>query len=208
MRPLTIMMMLVLLAAAVHAQETALVVETTFYKDGSASIDNVTVTLTSIDGENQRALPDALRLALEGQTLYETHVPVTFGFLDAQAPLSSWTVTSRLPYPGNRGVVEVVRGKDVVASFDLRLLCERNDKCEGFENSISCQDDCPITRPDAICLPYKDGACDPDCAKGLDADCALPPAVRPPAGIPWPVYIIGATLILYLLYYFYSQRKR
>lgn len=51
------------------------------------------------------------------------------------------------------------------------ILCNNDGVCNGFEDFLSCPQDCPLGSNDVICLPDEDGICDPDCGEGVDPDC-------------------------------------
>lgn len=55
----------------------------------------------------------------------------------------------------------------------LEVECNKNKLCETnlAENALTCPQDCPPNKPDALCNPRKDSVCDPDCASGEDPDC-------------------------------------
>jgi hypothetical protein len=194
-------LLLVLCGAFVLAQETALRATVSYNADGTATINEVSVTIAGIDQQSDRPLPHGVRLVIDDSLVYTLPAPITFRLLDAYAPMSAYTTTFRLPYFGNRGTLNVIRDNNVVASFDLRQLCDNDGSCGKFENGISCPDDCEIGTTDNVCLPFADNACDPDCGPGLDLDCGTaPPSTTPATPQPErPVRIEPATLPVYLL---------
>jgi hypothetical protein len=200
------------IAPSAHAQETAVRATVSYYPDNSVQLDDIGVTLTGIDEQSTRPLPDAVQLVLDDKVAYTLPAPVTFRLLDANAPLPAYTMTFRLPYTGNRGLLRVIRNNRTVLEFDLHQLCNNDNVCGRFENGISCPDDCDVRHPDNICMPYQDGGCDPDCAIGLDPDCG-PQMVTPPAPVAAPVsptlpiyLLLGLAAALAIVYWWTSQR--
>ena len=175
MRQTTVLLMLVLCSTLVLAQsqETALRATVSYNADGSATLNEMSVTLAGIDQQTDRPLPDGVQLVLDNSVVYALPAPVSFRLLDAFVPLSSYTRTFRLPYFGNRGVLRVIRNNQSVFEFDLKRLCDNNGICGAYENGISCPADCDIGHKDIVCLPYEDGICDPDCAANKDPDCKV-----------------------------------
>jgi len=195
--------------AALAAADTALLATVSFYPDGSATIDDLQVTFAGIDQQSPLHLADGIRLVADGGTVYSSSVPVTFRLLsDPPRKMPTMTVTQHLPYPGNRGMLEVVRGGNVAASFDLRGLCDNDGFCRGFENGISCPADCEIRVPDTVCMPYPDGACDPDCAAGLDSDCLNKPVPVAETGSYLPLLFLGIVLLSILTLWLLKMPRR
>jgi hypothetical protein len=64
-------------------------------------------------------------------------------------------------------------GTFVSNALVVEVECNKNKLCETNldENSLTCPQDCPPGKPDALCNPRKDSVCDPDCASGEDPDC-------------------------------------
>lgn len=184
---------LALLSSAVLAGDTALLFTVSFLPDGSARFDDVQVTKAGVDGQPDTVLKDSVRLVIDGRLEHLASVPVTFRMLDAPKAMPAYTSTHRFPYRGNTGVLRVVRSNVSVAEFDLGQLCVQDGWCRGYENGLSCPEDCDIRYADGVCLPYNDGGCDPDCREGLDPDCARAPAA--PAEARWiPVALLVIVL--------------
>ena len=62
-------------------------------------------------------------------------------------------------------------GEETPTQFNVgERLCNNDGECSGEENALSCAD-CDPEESDGMCVWYKDGACDPDCHRGVDPDC-------------------------------------
>jgi len=94
------------------------------------------------------------------------------------SPNSQTTITYSIKplYHGTLIIPETeattVNGHYVSNSLVLEVECNKNKLCEidQAENAITCPQDCPPDKPDGLCNPRKDSACDPDC-NGADPDC-------------------------------------
>ncbi len=109
-----------------------------------------------------------------------------------------------LPYLEEAKTLSFEHGTKVLAKADLSALCSNNGKCEEPENFVSCPQDCALDKEDGYCYAYKDGVCDPDCAEGIDPDCAgeTPEPIPEPEkdSIILPAIALGfAAIILFIL---------
>lgn len=82
----------------------------------------------------------------------------------------------RFPYISTMKSVALYNGDRLIYTKELNF-CNRNGACDSTETFESCPGDCPLTRPDGMCLARKDTACDPDCAGGIDPDCGVAPSL-------------------------------
>lgn len=72
------------------------------------------------------------------------------------------------------------KGNQVSNMLVVDVECNKNGRCDLAlaENAITCPQDCPADKPDGLCNPRKDSACDPDC-QGGDPDCGAPATTMP-----------------------------
>jgi len=77
-----------------------------------------------------------------------------------------------VPYIENARYLRFQHGMAVLAEYDLSKLCNNDGVCDVTENYLSCESDCKPNKKDGYCLHLKDSVCDPDCAEGIDPDCA------------------------------------
>ncbi len=79
--------------------------------------------------------------------------------------------TINIPYSHDIKIVEVVHKDKKLLTVDIQpLLCNQDKNCSGFENYLSCPQDCFSGGEDNYCNKVEDGICDKDCLFG-DLDC-------------------------------------
>ncbi|MBI4448503.1 hypothetical protein HY641_00560 [Candidatus Woesearchaeota archaeon] len=152
-------------------------------------------------------------LHLDGdKTLFLTHFNANFRRIDTFEDVDEVLITERIPYSGNFGKLRITyqNGSNtfVLWSFDLRQLCDRDNVCDKYENTITCPQDCLIANPDLLCLPRFDNACDPDCVGGIDPDCKPSPAPDYSLIIVVSSIIVVLYFIITLLLYNRRRTKR
>jgi hypothetical protein len=76
----------------------------------------------------------------------------------------------KIPYI--RGMHKLVLDhKNKIIFYKILNFCNKNKICDSTETHLTCPCDCPLDKKDKICIPRKDGICDPDCLEGVDPDC-------------------------------------
>ncbi len=81
-------------------------------------------------------------------------------------------VTVELEYTDSWKTMSILKAGIEIFSQDVeQLLCNKNDRCDQYENYFSCPQDCEPYTQDGMCNKDKDGGCDPDCLEGIDTDC-------------------------------------
>ena len=160
-----ILLLLLLLLPAVAAQEQILKAEVVLFPDGNAILRSLQPSVGTPDEQNPLTHDFSLRVQD-----YQTSFPIDFTITDPPTKVDSMLIVSRLPYT-DTGMLEVLYQNEVIMSYDLSELCNANNRCDNFENYLSCPDDCPLPIPDGICVPAEDTICDPDCDTRTDLDC-------------------------------------
>ena len=76
--------------------------------------------------------------------------------------------------PFNSSMYNLTLYKNNTAIYSKILdFCDNNLICDNTETYLTCPLDCPLNQTDNICIAEDDGFCDPDCAFGVDVNCAL-----------------------------------
>jgi hypothetical protein len=84
--------------------------------------------------------------------------------------IDSKTVIVKLPYSKETFKIMLEHKNNTILEKDV-VLCKIDGVCSGYENFISCPQDCPSGSRDNYCDKQFDKKCDPDCAKDVDVDC-------------------------------------
>lgn len=201
-----VLLALISTTVVLAATDTAMLITVSFLPNGSATFDDIQVTKAGVDQMSSASLRDSIQLVIDGKSIFRAQVPVTYRMLDAPKLLPVFSSTHRFPYPGNKGMLQVIHENKTMAEFDLKQLCVKDGWCRGFENGLTCPEDCDIRYADGICLPYDDGGCDPDCREGLDQDCA-PKAPLPQESRALPFLLLAIVLLGLTVFFWWRQRK-
>lgn len=231
---IVIIMMLVLASQCFAQTIDKAVVFTLSWKDGKYKISDVRVVLgkapeACYKGEYLLKLKNK-----EGKTLYQTTVrKLNIKLEPSKIPnIDDLYITDEnilaldydpligakegmmflmVPYVEEAKYLSFQHDKTVLAEYDLSELCNNNGICEETENYLSCKSDCKLNEKDGYCLHLKDSVCDPDCAEGLDIDCAQiegKEGEKPRLKLPEEklLYFFGAFIILVLAIYIWKKR--
>jgi hypothetical protein len=101
---------------------------------------------------------------------FDYNGPVYLGVDYSEVKEESFSLSYRIPYePGMENLVLLYKGREI---FSKPLnFCNQDEKCDTTETYHTCPQDCPLNRPDKICIDRNEGICDPDCLEGVDPDC-------------------------------------
>lgn len=61
---------------------------------------------------------------------------------------------------------KIIYSENITGKF-----CNKDSKCNNYENIVSCPNDCTAASEDGYCTHEADAICDPDCAAVHDPDC-------------------------------------
>jgi hypothetical protein len=145
-----------------------------FHKNGSVELKQMNV----IDGQRSMIMPPGeynfiVTGAKDGYPIYSENRAINFLVLsDPPREADKETVSMRIPYARDMKNINVYKGSKLLYSKSLDL-CNSDGICDkASETYLSCPEDCPQDKPDPLCAGASDGVCDPECATGVDSDCA------------------------------------
>ena len=166
---------LVFLTQSVYS-EKVLNIELEVYKNDSV----IPKSIMPMDGNPTiYVVPGDYRLVLlnpEGEIILEKPIEISFIVMtDPPTPIDSYPLSLRLPYNPEMRILKLFNGDKEIFSTTIDV-CNNDGVCQiGYENFLSCPDDCPLDKNDGICIKDADGVCDPDCSEGVDPDCVTVP---------------------------------
>lgn len=106
-----------------------------------------------------------------GAALFERTYNIQFFVLgDPPMAIDKTMVQDKVSYTESMKKIKLLKGETVLFEGDLSF-CNSDGVCDANENYLSCPADCPLDKPDGMCIKNFDGTCDPDCLTGLDPDC-------------------------------------
>lgn len=170
---------LVFMAALVGA-EKVLETDIDVYRDDRVVINSLRVT----NGYETLLIPEGkYRLdILNSRGNVMRSIPMDPSFViytDPPAEMDHATIALRIDYSEDMYAIKIYNsGKEIYSG--LINTCDNDGVCEtSSESSLSCPKDCPLDKPDGICVALSDGLCDPDCIAGADPDCNMPLPLNP-----------------------------
>jgi len=168
MKKMIFLVLMIILAVFVGAEETILQFDFWVNLDNTIAIENVK-TIVGSGFDQEYVNYEDYFLEVGG---YKTYFPVMFRVMtNPPRNMDKVLVRKKLPYNGNTEVVRIYKQDDLLFSFSLSGLCNQDSVCNGYENSLSCASDCDLSIADSVCVKKEDGVCDPDCYEGVDDDC-------------------------------------
>lgn len=116
-------------------------------------------------------------LDFNGNKTYEISFSANFLLPHSSILTNATYIPLTLPYSENSKYLKIYYKNKELLSADIQsLLCNHNGSCSGFENYLSCPQDCSPSGEDYYCNKAEDNICDPDCSFG-DPDCYSYPIV-------------------------------
>ncbi|MBI4439197.1 hypothetical protein HY640_04655 [Candidatus Woesearchaeota archaeon] len=180
----TIMMVLIITAIQTEAQtdeHKLILLNLEIRTNDIAKIDNMNVRYgEQTDKDKYDSTHTLLLTEDQNKIVTKTSFQPGFGTIieysnetSEAVPHENAYVLLRLPYTESAKYIEVYRGEKLIYREDIAgLLCNKDGKCTGFENYLSCLPDCWHNSTDGFCETKFDNICDADCKNNEDADCA------------------------------------
>jgi hypothetical protein len=169
-----IIILLLFIPVVIYAQETKnFEFNLEFYQNDTVILNNFNL----IEGRKTEYLPEgkySFKLFDEqGSILLEKKFDVKFIiFTEPPRLLDHIPVILRIPYTSDASKIIFYHDSTIIYQKEIKdMICNRDKICNGFENYLSCPEDCPSGSRDNYCDKILDGICDPDCAKEVDIDC-------------------------------------
>lgn len=176
-------------------------------KDDKAKLDDVVVVPGDEDQVNLYESEYSIEVFI-GKPEYMSYFPVRYEVLtDPPTDVDRVYVLRKLPYLGNKGKINVYKYNSLLLTFDLSQLCQKNGKCENFENYLTCED-CKADHPDYVCVAEENSICDPDCNAGVDIDCITGKEQEKAKGSAVPYIIIFSLTFAGILIYIVLRSKK
>ncbi len=185
MKPFLLLIILVVLATTVSAQE--ITVERTAQETLRLGEElTISIKVTNL-GSSQKdfkiteILPQTIQLInppTPTETKFFNAVEASFLIWERSIQPSSTETITYIIKPLSLGensltptkVEEIATGLRIdAAQLNFKVLCTPNNSCEKGETYLSCPQDCSSGADDGICHLVLDGECDPDCE--TDPDC-------------------------------------
>jgi hypothetical protein len=114
-------------------------------------------------------------------------------------PYENRSLSYKIPYEKGMETLILLHGNKTIFSKTI-TYCNQNGICDGTETHYSCPFDCPLTQGDHICTKDADGACDPDCAPGVDLDCSVNAGAGIPGYFVYPLLLLVLLVVSFLVY--------
>lgn len=110
-------------------------------------------------------------LGYKGNVLHKHNFKIDFVlYFDPPIFVDCMSKVFKLPYSEDFSSIKLTKNENTLLEKEIKI-CDLDDACEGYENYISCPQDCSSGSSDGYCDKVFDKICDPDCARDVDVDC-------------------------------------
>jgi hypothetical protein len=174
-----ILLMLLIHEAYPEVPVNVIILRFSLNRDDKADLIDVRVDQGIVsDGTPEETDYKIAILEENGKEIYKAYFDISFNLVssgtaesDDVAILNSSTVFVRLPYLKDGSRIALYHLGRQIYSLDLSILCNKNNICDNYENTMSCPTDCMKGAGVPYCDMASDGICNKRCLPEWDPDC-------------------------------------